>query len=461
MRYFIHQAHEANDTIAAIATPPGEGGIAVIRISGKHALHIANAIFSGDVYSYPSHSVHFGKMLEKRDGDAIDSGLLLVLRAPRSFTGEDTVEMQCHGGPLIAQKILQAALDAGARAAEPGEFTFRAFRNGKLDLAQAEAVQQCISAKSDLALQAAEAQLEGHLSTKIHAFQKELTECAAIVEAYIDFPDDDLPTNSKEELCQRLGTIVTEMHSLAATFHEGRLLRMGPMLSIVGPPNVGKSSLMNALLRKNRAIVTDIPGTTRDLIEEECALGSFHVRLVDTAGIRATEEVVEREGIRRAELALKESDLILLVLDAHVPYSTDIKSLIETLPKARTLLLWNKVDLPHADLPSLDFSRTLHISAMTGMGLDSLKTAISECLQREVFLGSREEILLTKERHYRALCDAQSALEKAIQGLLENAFFEIIALNMRFALSSLGTILGTDITEDILSAIFSQFCIGK
>ncbi len=329
---FVHRAYQPGETIAAIATPPGEGGVAVVRISGNDALSVAEKIFSGPVRAYKSHTAHFGKILGE-NGEVIDEGLALVMLAPRCYTGEDTVEIHCHGGSLVTRRVLDAILKAGARAAQPGEFTFKAFINGKLDLAQAEAVQQLIGAKNDLALEMAEQQLQGKVSRQVLSFQKDLVDMAAILEAWVDFPEEDLEFATMEEVVIALSAVLRRMQHLASTFEDGKVASLGISLCLAGPPNVGKSSLMNALLGKERAIVTDIPGTTRDLLEEELKLGGLHFRLIDTAGIRDTDEVIEREGIRRSKDAMQKADLILLVLDASRPLCSQSLTLLSGSPR--------------------------------------------------------------------------------------------------------------------------------
>ncbi|MCB1108538.1 MAG: tRNA uridine-5-carboxymethylaminomethyl(34) synthesis GTPase MnmE, partial [Chlamydiia bacterium] len=305
------------NTIAAIATPPGEGGIAVIRISGPESLKIANAVFSKNIYLFKSHTAHYGH-IQNAQGELIDHVLVLPMLAPRSYTGEDVVEIHCHGG-LMATKVLKTILDAGASPAGPGEFTYRAYINGKMDLAQAEAVQALIGAKNELALKAANAQLEGALSQKIENFQKQLADTAAILEAWVDFPEEGLEFASLEETIANLETIQTSMHALNASFHDGKIISQGLSLCLVGSPNVGKSSLMNLLLGKDRAIVTHLPGTTRDTLEDDLKIGGLHFRLIDTAGMRVTDELIEKEGIKRSQKALEQADLILFVLDTTRP----------------------------------------------------------------------------------------------------------------------------------------------
>ncbi|MBI3236821.1 MAG: tRNA uridine-5-carboxymethylaminomethyl(34) synthesis GTPase MnmE, partial [Chlamydiales bacterium] len=324
--------------MAALATPPGEGGVAIIRLSGKGALEIGAKVFSGPLHTYASHTAHYGKILDK-EGKLVDKVLILPLLGTRSYTGEDTVEIHCHGGSLVSRKVLETVFAAGARPARPGEFTFRAFMNGKIDLAQAEAVQELICAKNDLALDAAKNQLEGHLSHKIGSFQETLIDVAATLEAWIDFPEEDLDFESLEQLFSTLKKTQAEIQKLSDTFHEGKIVRNGVSLCLAGLPNAGKSSLMNALLKKERAIVTDIPGTTRDLLEEELRLGKLHIRLTDTAGIRDTQEVIEKEGIRRSRLAIAQADLILLILDITDQEIDKAQDLLDSVPSEKTILV--------------------------------------------------------------------------------------------------------------------------
>ncbi|MCB1084824.1 MAG: tRNA uridine-5-carboxymethylaminomethyl(34) synthesis GTPase MnmE [Chlamydiia bacterium] len=451
---FNHRTYEKGQTIAAVATPPGEGGIAVIRIAGKEALDVADRIFSGPIFRYQSHTVHFGKILGA-DGEVIDEGLAIVMKGPRSYCGEDTVELHCHGGTIITRKVLEAALSAGARAAGPGEFTFKAFQNGKIDLTRAEAVQQIIASKSELAWQAAESHLEGKLHKKIAGFQKELTDIAAILEAWVDFPEEGLEFATKEELSQSLQTLIRQMESLEETFHERKVLSTSFSLCLIGAPNVGKSSLMNALLGKERAIVTNIPGTTRDLIEEEIHLAGLTFRLIDTAGIRITDEVVEREGVRRSEKAAKEADLILYVQDVTSPSAVPFD-----LPEDKTVLIWNKIDLPHAEKPKNPFLHQVEVSAKETLGLDALKKAIHHVIWKGG-APSKEEVILTSHRHFAALTEAIQALKTVHEGLQTDISPEFLVSDLRLGLKQLGTIIGINITEEVLSAIFSKFCVGK
>lgn len=444
-----------HEPIAAIATAPGVGAIAVIRISGTGAFEVAEKIFSRSIQNFKTHTAHYGNIL-KSDGTILDSVLLLVMKGPHSYTGEDSVEISCHGGQLVTRRVLERIFEAGARPAQPGEFSLRAFLNGKLDLAQAEAVQELIAAKNELSLENAEKQLEGALSGKIGAFQKELTDVAAILEAWVDFPEEGLEFASIEEILITIEAISQRMEKLQATFYDGKALHQGISLCLLGSPNVGKSSLMNALLGKERAIVTEIPGTTRDLLEEDLILGPLHFKLVDTAGIRETEEVIEKEGIRRSQIAMREADLILLVLDASRPLSESDRELLAIAPKYKTLVVWNKIDLGK---PTLEID-SVQISAREKIGLDELKAAIDQIIW-EKGPPSKEEVLITKLRHYQALVRAVSACRSVILGLKSGISPEFVVSDIRAALNELGTIIGTNVTEDILSAIFSKFCLGK
>ncbi len=453
---FVHHAYIPGETIAAVATPPGEGGIAVIRISGESALAVAEKVYSGPIRSYKTHTAHFGKILNAQ-GELVDEVLVLVMLGKRSYTGEDTVEIHCHGGSLVTKKVLETVLQAGARAAKPGEFTFKAFMSGKIDLTQAEAVQELISAKSELALNAAEKHLSGALYQKISSFQKELVDIAANIEAWVDFPEEDLEFESLENIIKFLKGLKQKMSALSKTFHEGKIIKSGLSLCLAGAPNAGKSSLMNALLLKDRAIVTEIAGTTRDILEEDIRLGDLHFNLMDTAGIRDTEEIIEKEGIKRSKKAIHEADLILLVMDVTKDVNQE---LLDSMPKERTVLVWNKTDLSFEKIPELHFPYAVSVSAKEGSGLQNLKDMIHQVIWQKG-PPSKEEILITNLRHFSSLNNAIDSITCLIEGLENNVSPEFLSSDMRKTLFELGSIIGTNITEDILSAIFSKFCIGK
>lgn len=446
-----HRPYTVDATIAAVASPPGEGAIAIVRISGREALSVARRIFSGPIHTYASHTAHHGRVVDE-EGRTIDEVLLLVMHAPRTYTGEDTVEIFCHGGSLVTRRVLEAAIRAGAQAALPGEFSFKAFMNGKLDLAQAEAVQQLIAARSEGALRTAGDQLQGALSKRIITFQKQLVDVAATLEAWVDFPEEGLEFASLDELIDHLERVCGEMRELEASFHDGRRLREGLALCLVGRPNVGKSSLLNALLGVQRAIVTDIPGTTRDLIEEELRLGGLPIRLIDTAGIHETEEIVEKEGICRTMDAMQRADLVLLVLDASRPLRDEERVLLKS--AGRPLVIWNKIDLAK---PPLALEGAIPICAKSGEGLERLREAI---LQR-VGQTAQRDLLITSLRHKEALGHAVLSCEQLISGLKEGVSPEFLTSDIRSVLTHLGCILGSDVTQEILSAIFSKFCVGK
>lgn len=459
MTEFVHHPYVPGETIAAIATPPGEGGIAIIRISGNHALEVAQKVFSGPVKTYKSHTAHFG-LIKDKAGKRIDEALLIPMLGNRSYTGEDTVELQCHGGMQASRHVLESVLMSGARLARPGEFTLKAFMNGKLDLTQAEAVQQLIGAKSEKAFEFAGKHLEGSLSKKINEFQKKIVSIAAVLEAWVDFPEEGIEFSSVEQISSDLEQVIHQLTNLIATFHDGRKLHYGISLCIIGCPNAGKSSLMNALLEKERAIVTPIAGTTRDLLEDDFSLNGLHFRLIDTAGIRETSEVIEKEGIRRSYQAMEEADLVLLVMDASTGIKEKEEQLLKKIPLKKTIVAWNKVDLSHFPPPSHIGPHVIPISAKEKIGLVALKEAINQIIWLEG-APPKDEVILTSTRHYEALGRSKAFCEKVVEGLQKGNSPEFLTFDMRQALFELGTIIGTNINEDILSSIFSQFCIGK
>ena len=449
-----------HDTIGAVATPPGLGGIAVIRISGCEAIANVSRLLHSSINGQPSHTACL-RTLYDADGRRIDQALLLVMRPPRSFTGEETVEIQCHGGHLVAQRILEALFQNGVRPAQGGEFSLRAFLNGKMDLAQAEAIQALIGAKNEEAAQVAEDQLAGRLSEKIRSFQQKATELAALFEAWVDFPEEDLGFTTFEAAEEAVRTLASQIDALLATYHSGQVVYNGVTLCILGAPNVGKSSLMNRLLGKDRAIVSPIAGTTRDLVEEDLLLNGLHCRVVDTAGIRKTDEAVEEEGVRRSRQAMGRADVVLALLDASRPDDPEMLLPLQEPSKERTILVWNKIDLAAGrPLSSHGYPSVVETSATTGDGMDALMLAIDRLIW-SAGTPKRDEVLLTSLRHKEALTRAREALNRVADGLKGSLSPEFIALEMRDVLLALGSILGANITEDVLNAIFSKFCIGK
>lgn len=448
----------STDTIAAIATPPGEGGIAIIRLSGTKSISIASQIFSKQIDYAATHTLHFGKFLDLT-GEVIDTGLTAIMRAPNSYTGEDVIEFHCHGNTLIAETILMIAFELGARLAHPGEFTFRAFKNGKIDLAQAESVQSVISAKSNLALGAAQTQLQGHLSQHIHNLKEELLKIAAHIEVWIDYPEEEIDPVLMDSIQIGIANTQNKITQLIDRFHDGDKLFTGYRICLIGSPNVGKSSIMNALLKKNRVIVTDIPGTTRDVIEEELILGSLYCKLIDTAGLRETKDIIEKAGIIKTKETLGNADLIVFVLDARRGVSHEEKEILSSLPISSTLIVWNKIDLIDSSITCPDMPGAIAISAEKGLYIDSLQKAIESKLQKNPI--DKNEIIITKKRHLSALQKASLALDQIQRSLRVARSPELIASDLREALECLSTFFGDNVSEDILKNIFSTFCVGK
>lgn len=459
------QTSNFSDTISAISTPLGEAGLGIVRLSGKSAFQIADKIFQGKTKptQAESHTVHYGKAVDPISNEILDEVLLIIMQAPHTYTVEDVVEISCHGGPLVLQKILHATVAAGARLAEPGEFTLRAFVNGRIDLAQAEAVADVIRAKSDSSLKSALAQLEGRLSTRIEVIRAKLLDLMAKIEAQIDFVEQDIPAQDKKEMLKIIGEVENGLLKLVETYEEGKILKEGLNVVIVGKPNVGKSSLLNSLLQKDRAIVTAIPGTTRDVISDYVNFDGILVRLVDTAGFRISGDEIEIEGIKRAEKEIQKGDLILLVIDCTQSLTEEEKILEKKLQEQNYLVVLNKIDLVEEktakNFENQFSNRTYHrVSALLGEGMDALKKSIVSRISR---MHREGEVVLTNLRHKECLETALDFLEKSKQGLEKNLSLEFIALDCRKALDKVGEVIGKVYTDDILNRIFSQFCIGK
>ncbi|MBD3218921.1 MAG: tRNA uridine-5-carboxymethylaminomethyl(34) synthesis GTPase MnmE [candidate division Zixibacteria bacterium] len=459
----------SEDTIAAISTPPGEGGIAVVRISGKSSKSIADRIFHGKTKpsGAESHTVHFGKIIDPANSELVDEVLLTVMSAPNSYTAEDVIEISSHGGQLVAKKILDLCLKAGARNALPGEFTQRAFLNGRIDLAQAEAVADMISAKTDMSLKSAAQQLGGNISQTVTSLGEKLRNLLALLEAYTDFPEEEMGQGDVNKLTDDLNEIKEEINRLILSYEEGKILKSGLKIPIVGRPNVGKSSLFNRLLDESRTIVTEIPGTTRDTVSEFINMAGIPVELIDTAGIRQTGDVVEVEGIKRARREIENADLLLALVDmTDTEILDDIKSLIEALGSANYILLANKADLIDQNMLearkiSLAEYNPLSISAETGMGLDQLRDLIIHSAGISKRTGIKDETVITNVRHRDALRKGLEYLDKVEKGIAEKASYEFLAFDLKHAISALEEIIGKTTPEDILNKIFSQFCIGK
>ena len=454
-----------DDTIAAIATSLGEGGLAVIRISGPQAFAVADRCFApaGTASLKPSaagtHTIHYGHVV--RGGQNIDEVLLAVMRAPRTFTCEDVVEITCHGGILPAKMVLDAVLESGARLAEPGEFTRRAFLNGRIDLAQAEAVADLIHSRTELALRAANEQLAGKLSQRINQLRDEMVEILAHIEAHIDFPEEDIDPDTKDQLIARLDRSVAFMDQLLRTANEGQILRRGIRAAIIGRPNAGKSSLLNQLLGHDRAIVSPIPGTTRDTIEETANIRGLPVVFIDTAGLREARDEIEAEGVRRTRQTLQQAEFILQMFDVSEPLTDSDRDYLAEFSSKKRILVLNKIDLtPQLHLPSNLMSAAMKVSCLTAEGIEPLKDAIKELVWSGEINAEMLQVMINS-RHQDALNRARAATLCAVETFRENQTLELIALDLRIAVDAVGEIVGKTTTEDLLDVIFSQFCIGK
>ena len=463
------------DTIAAIATPIGEGGLAVIRVSGPGAVQVADKCFVGPKQSSitpsaaPTHTVHYGHVI--KDGTVVDEVLLTVMRAPRTFTREDVVEFACHGGVLSAKLVLDATLTSGARLAEPGEFTRRAFLNGRIDLTQAEAVVDLIHSRTELALRAANEQLAGKLARRVDELREQMMKILAHVEAHIDFPEEDIAPETRAGLIAKLEQGVAFMERLLLTAEEGQVLRRGLRAAIIGRPNAGKSSLLNQLLGRDRAIVSPMPGTTRDTIEETANIRGLPIVFVDTAGLRDTRDEIESEGVRRTRQSLERAELILHVLDASESLTVADQALLEEFASRKRILVRNKMDLPiRLEMPyPLDAGNPtaarpipamVDVSCVNGTGIESLKDTIKDLTWSGALNAEHLEVMINS-RHQDALSRARDAALTTLEALRGEQGLELVALDLRIAVNAIGEIVGKTATDDLLDLIFSQFCIGK
>jgi len=455
------------DTIAAISTPLGVGGIGIIKISGPQALEIACTLFhSPYVQGKPaSHRLYYGEVINPEDGSPVDEVLLSFMAKPHSYTREDVVEINCHSGFLVLKKILDLVLKAGARLAEPGEFTKRAFLNGRIDLTQAEAVMDLIEAKSLTALHAASYQLKGFLSQEVNRIKENIVGILSHLEAQIDFPEEEIEPLSKEEVQGSVHATLREVQRLLETYEEGKIYREGISVIIAGKPNAGKSSLLNALIGEKKAIVTPIPGTTRDAIEDMISLKGVPVKIIDTAGLREVSDIVEEEGVRVTRDKVAQADLVILVIDSNQTLDdADIK-VKEELEGKRVLIAYNKIDLPPQillDQVKKEFPGIviIPISALHRTGLEQLREAIvSEVIRHKI--ESPTEVLVTSLRHKQVLEEAADSFRKFLADFPQDLPPEYLALDLQAGLDSLGEIVGETTKEDILDQIFSRFCIGK
>ena len=459
----------AEDTISAIVTAPGEAGVGIVRVSGPLAQNVGEALFcsaSGrKLAELPSHYASYGKVVNPVDGAMVDEVLLLVMRAPHSYTREDVVEIQCHGSHVSLRRILALTLSCGARLAEPGEFTKRAFLNGRLDLTQAEAVMDVIRAKTEASLRLAVRHLEGGLAAAIRAERERLLGLIAHIEALLDYPEEEIEEVSAQQAADGAALAAAKLQHLLDTADQGKVLREGLATVILGKPNVGKSSLLNALVRTQRAIVTDVPGTTRDVIEEYVNLRGVPLRIIDTAGIRETEDIVEKLGVERSRQMLEEADLVLVLLDTSRPLSTEDKEVLTLLGAQKRLVLLNKSDLPplwgEEEIRTLaPGQQVLRISLAAASGLEELEEAIVQ----QVYCGAAsqgEGLLAVNVRQEALLQQAVRHLQEVGVAAAAGMPLDCLSIDLRAAWTLLGEITGDTVGEDMITEIFSRFCIGK
>lgn len=458
------------DTIAAISTPSGEGAIAIVRLSGENAIKIADKVFKSikgkRLHEAVTHTIHYGHLVDPVGGQVVEEVMVSVMKGPKTFTKEDVIEINCHGGIVSVNRVLQLVLKNGARLAEPGEFTKRAFLNGRIDLSQAEAVMDLIRAKTDRAMSVALGQMEGRLSKLIRKLRQEILETLAQVEVNIDYPEyDDVEEMTHKMLMEKAKLVREEVKKLLQTSEQGKILREGLSTVIIGRPNVGKSSLLNSLVHENKAIVTDIPGTTRDVIEEYVNIRGVPLRLSDTAGIRETEDIVERIGVERSRKVLKEADLLLLVLNAADPLTEEDENLFKAVEGMDVIVIVNKTDLPQ----QINMDRVTELSAnhklvttslLEDRGVDELEEAIASLF----FAGSIEAGDLTyvsNNRHIALLNQALQAIEEVIEGVNMGTPIDIVQIDLTRTWEFLGEIIGDSVHESLIDQLFSQFCLGK
>ncbi len=462
---FFYGGEERMDTIAAISTALGEGAIGIVRLSGDQAITIGDKLFRGakSLEAAESHTIVYGHLTEGED--VIEETMVTVMRAPRTYTREDVVEINCHGGLVSVNRVLQAVLKHGARLAEPGEFTKRAFLNGRIDLSQAEGVMDLIRSKTDRAMNVAMRQVEGRLSTKIEKLRQEVLETVAAIEVNIDYPEYDAETMTAKLIYEKMMPVVAEIDSLLVTAKQGKVLREGLATAIIGRPNVGKSSLMNSLVHEAKAIVTDIPGTTRDTLEEYVNVRGVPLRLVDTAGIRETEDIVEKIGVERSRKALKDADLILLVLNNSEELTKEDKALFEAVSGMDVVIIVNKTDQEKR----IDMDRVYELAAdrpvvttslIQEEGVDQLEEAISG-LFFEGGVESNDLTYVSNARHIGLLNQAKTFAEDAIHATEMDVPVDLIQIDVTRTWELLGEIIGEDVQDSLIDQLFSQFCLGK
>ncbi|MEK6264548.1 MAG: tRNA uridine-5-carboxymethylaminomethyl(34) synthesis GTPase MnmE [Clostridium sp.] len=454
------------DTIAAIATSIGEGGISIIRVSGDKSVEIVDSIFIGKknrrLHDLKPYTMRYGHVID-RNGSRLDEVIISYMKGPKSFTAEDTIEINCHGGIVGTNIILQEVIRAGARMAEPGEFTKRAFLNGRIDLSEAEAVIDIIRAKTELSLKSALMQSEGTISREIKNIRNKLLTVIAHIEATVDYPEEDMEEITAEKVNDDITELACAIDLLLSTADEGKILREGLSTVIVGKPNVGKSSLLNALVKEKRAIVSDVPGTTRDAIEEYISIEGIPIKIVDTAGIRETQDIVEKIGVEKSKEKIDEADLIILILDLSCELEKEDRQIIEYIKDKKYIVLLNKCDLGGKieinELQNLKSKYISNVSIKTGEGLEHVKEYI-----KDLFFNGEiktEGIFVTNNRHKQALIRARENLESSLKALEYTKAIDLASIDIRNAWTNLGEITGESLEEDIIHKIFSEFCLGK
>lgn len=458
----------AYDTIAAISTPPGEGGISIVRLSGDEAIQVAQRVFKGkDLANVPTHTINYGHIVDPATQDVVDEVMVSVMRAPKTYTREDVIEINCHGGIVDTNRILQLLLSQGARMAEPGEFTKRAFLNGRIDLTQAESVMDLIRAKTDKAMQVAVDQLDGNLSHLIKNLRQDIFSVLGQEEVNIDYPEYEMDEVTGKMMLEKAQEVRDHLVQLLKTANQGKILREGLATAIIGRPNVGKSSLLNYLLHEDKAIVTDVAGTTRDTLEEYVNVRGVPLKLVDTAGIHHTTDKVEKIGVERSKKALGQADLVLLVLDASAPLQSDDRELLKATQDKKRIILLNKTDLPAALHPEnlealvTDDSRIISVSILKTAGLDALEAAIARLFFGEGIENSQSNVLVTNARQYGLLAQAKAALDEVITALQNEVPLDLVQIDMTTAWEKMGEVVGENAPDELITQLFSQFCLGK
>lgn len=453
------------DTIAAISTPIGEGGISIVRLSGEDAVAIANKLFKGaDLTKVPTHTIHYGHIVDPKTQEVVDETMVSVLRAPKTFTREDMVEINCHGGMIVTNDILQLLLANGARMADPGEFTKRAFMNGRIDLTQAESVMDIVRAKTDKSRQVAMTQLAGGLLEKIKTMRQELLDTMAHEEVNIDYPEYDMDDLTSQEMKKKAQEVSKQIEQLLQTAQEGKIIRNGLATAIVGRPNVGKSSLLNYLTQDDKAIVTDIAGTTRDTLEEYVSVKGVPLKLIDTAGIHRTEDKVEKIGVERSKKAIKEADLVLLLLDASQDLTAEDKRLLDLTANKKRIIILNKQDLgtkiSQEMIKNLTDNPIIVTSILKQKNMDALENAIEKLFFSGIE-NSQNQILVTNQRQAGLLAKAKQSLEDVISGINDAMPLDLVQIDLKNAWDTLGEITGESAPDELITQLFSQFCLGK